>query len=429
MTQIARPNFHRVFVIVDAFRSGSYLPLAFLAHGVECVHVQSTVAPAFKTGHYGGPYLAEIVNTDVNETVALLRRFDILAVVAGSEPGVELADLLNEALGTNFGNGTTLSSARRDKFEMRAHALRNNLRSPRYQSFSDPAVATRWVESQALEQVIVKPPRSAGAQGIKVCRGAAIASEHVRELLSGRSLFGEQNNRVLVEEYVEGEVFIVNAASHLQHFVSDVWRCKKSVTAEGYIVFEHMDSVSADDTQARVVVEFAKRVLDAFGVRYGPSHTELLLDSAGDCWLVEVAARMHGNLDLSMTVPVTGSNQVLAAVQSYLAPKLLEAHEAAWGATAVRCRAMDLIAPRSGSLREKLDLTVVKELESFWSARIVVDAGDEVQATADLMTSLGSVVLVDEDFARLQADWKAVRAWEAAEYCTKLKPLSAATFP
>src|SRR5919205_3516260 len=92
-----------VAVIVDCYSTGNFLPAAFERLGVRVVHVQSTaeLMPSML-----GPNLDIFVDNlacpdpdHVDRTVEELRSHAPVAVVAGQEPGVPLADLLSERLG------------------------------------------------------------------------------------------------------------------------------------------------------------------------------------------------------------------------------------------------------------------------------------------------------------------------------------------
>src|SRR5690349_18803442 len=120
----------RTVVIVDGYSAGNLLAPEFRRRGVETVHVQSTpeiwpvLLPTFRAGDYSQNHA---YRGDVGELVSKLKDLSLLAVLPGTETGVELADALAEKLGVP-GNGTRKSEARREKYLMveaaRAHGLR-----------------------------------------------------------------------------------------------------------------------------------------------------------------------------------------------------------------------------------------------------------------------------------------------------------------
>src|SRR4051812_42751426 len=88
--------------IVDPYSSGALLAPAFTARGRECVAVQTDRAvPTIFRSSFSPDDFAAVLRADagVARTAARLRRLRVGHVLAGAEPGVELADELSERLG------------------------------------------------------------------------------------------------------------------------------------------------------------------------------------------------------------------------------------------------------------------------------------------------------------------------------------------
>lgn len=409
-----------IFVLVDAYRSGSFLASTFLSYGYRCVHVQSVEKPVGNSSN-GGPYIEEILHRDLDTTVATLKKYQVKAVIPGHEVGVELADSLSDAIGTHYRNGTALSATRRDKFLMREHAASVGINCPRFGSFSEATAARQFAIDLGNVPLVVKPTRSAGGQGVRLCSNADAVFEQAKKILAGRSVSGEPNSSVIVEEYIPGDLFMVNTVSIAgKHYVTDLWATKKNITDSGAFIFDFTELVGANES-TEVAVRFTLHLLEKFGIEFGPAHTEVLIHPDGRPFLVEVGARIQGNMDPSMTVPALGTNQIVATVQSYVgASRVLE------GTGLVpelksRCRAVDLIVGREGLLKEDLDIAPVRARPSFWSARIDVRRGSKVDPTSELLNVPGSIVLVHDDDEVLERDYEFIREWESSEYERKLQ--------
>ena len=107
-------------VLVDPYAPARGLPPAFLAAGYPCVRLQSTedVPQVYRGPLDLSDYVTNVVHRgDIEDTVRRLSAYDPVAVITGSELGVELADEISEFMGLAT-NGTKLSAARRDKFEL-----------------------------------------------------------------------------------------------------------------------------------------------------------------------------------------------------------------------------------------------------------------------------------------------------------------------
>ena len=119
--------------VVDAYSSGALLAPAFAKHGHECVaiHSRREVPELFHSSFTPDDFVA-IVHADIGAlaTAAELARLDVRHVLAGSEPGVELADELCERMGL-AANGAAQRAARRDKYLMgeavRSRGLRKSI--------------------------------------------------------------------------------------------------------------------------------------------------------------------------------------------------------------------------------------------------------------------------------------------------------------
>jgi biotin carboxylase len=410
----------RVIVLVDAYRSGSFLSAAFLSYGYNCVHVQTLDRP-IGNGSHGGPYIQEVRHRDVDSTAAALGGFDVAAVVPGHEVGVELADALNERLRTPYQNGTALSAARRDKARMRAHACASGIACPRFDTFTSAANARNFAASIG-QPVVVKPTRSAGGQGVRLCDTPDKVYRHVAALLQGANVGGDPNTAVVVEEEMRGDLYMVNTVSvEGVHHVTDLWTTRKRLTEQGAFIFEYSE-LEGPGEAATLATAFTSDLLTKFGIFHGPAHTEVYVQGDGVPALVEVGARIQGNMDPSMTVLALGTNQIVATAQAYLgAFRALPCSSEGVPLLNSHCRSIDLISTASGALVDDLDLSPIRRLPSFWSARIDVQKGSRLDPTSELLNVPGSVVLVHSDPSVIAEDYESLRNWEMEEFGAKLR--------
>ncbi|WP_327303179.1 ATP-grasp domain-containing protein [Streptomyces sp. NBC_01298] len=201
-------------VMVDAYTRGNHLPPAFARLGVYVVHVQSTtelmtsMRPPDLTA-----YRAVVPHGTPAETAARLAEFEPICVVAGQEPGVELADELSELLGLP-GNGTALSRARRDKYEMIETLRRAGVRCADQLKSGSAEEIVAWAEQRGAYPVVVKPLSSAATEGVAVCRGPVEIRKAAEAVLGTVNIFGERNDEVLVQPFLDGEEYMVDFVSY-----------------------------------------------------------------------------------------------------------------------------------------------------------------------------------------------------------------------
>ena len=168
-------NESRHIIVVDTYGAASRLAPAFHAAGYTTIRVQST--PAVPKVYRGRPdpfpFVADIVHRgDLVDTLNALLPFDPVAVIPGCEPGVELADALSEALNPLTGaptNGTALSSARRNKYEMIERIKQQGLRGARQILVESEDQLREW-HTELSGMAILKPLRSSSNDAVTWCR-------------------------------------------------------------------------------------------------------------------------------------------------------------------------------------------------------------------------------------------------------------------
>lgn len=213
---------------------------------------------------------------------------DIRAVVPASDVAVDKADTLAEEFGLP-GNGARLARARRDKYAMRETAARSGIRIPRYvlaEDTSDIPAAARAIGFPAF----VKQTTGASSHGVRLLsrpQDTADLSD-----LPRTDHFGRPVQAWLVEQYVRGRELGVNLFSHdgVHHEV-DIWEYRQPDNRDYSFPYWDWAQISTDDPDWATAAGFARQVLDAFGVRLGPSHTEIKI-SGGDAYLIELGARL-----------------------------------------------------------------------------------------------------------------------------------------
>lgn len=407
---------HRAVAVVDALGSGHLLGPAFRARGVPVVHVRNATAQfrrQLSTFHAPDFHAAFEFTGDVAATAAELLPWDVCHVVAGTESGSDVAELLATELAVATANEPGFALARRDKRTM--HRLLHELGIPvPEQLHLDAAGRIAWqTEWNEPEVVVVKPPASAGTEGVEVCASATERQAAVERTLKRPNLFGQRNDGVVVQEHVAGGEFMVNTVSVAgAHAAVEVWRSAKKMVGSNP-VYDRQSLADPDEPEIRRLLDYVFTLLGALGIRWGPSHTEVFLSPRGPL-VLEVATRLPGGVDPSLGLAALGTSHLDEVVESYLAPEAV----AARGATRPLRRAavgVSLIAPASGRLARPIDARPVTRLPSFHGLRLPLQPGDEVRRTVDLHTRPGGLYLCHDDPDQVDRDYEAVRDWERVE--------------
>ena len=240
-------------VIVDGYSTGVfYMPL-LRELGIEVIHVRST--PVSLNAHItdianaalkkNATYFTALVDgaRPFEEIVEEVSAYKPVAVIPGCETGVELADQLAHFWGLP-GNDLAFSRARRDKFAMYEAVSKAGLRHLDYGRFAASPPLVSWVKQKNRFPVVIKPARSAGADGLHICRSLDEVEQAFEKLTGMNTIFGEPNTSVIAQEFADGYEVVVNTVSCKSwHRVTDLWRYSKTITADGRSVYDGAELV------------------------------------------------------------------------------------------------------------------------------------------------------------------------------------------
>lgn len=139
--------------------------------------------------------------------------------------------------------------------------------------------------------VIVKPVDRSGSRGI-----TKVKTEAELESAYGHAFSQSFCGRVLVEEFAEGEEYSVECISwNGTHNLLAV--TKKYTTGDpDYIEKAHMEPAFEDDKDIDRIRKVVYHALSSLKIKYGASHTEIKIDDEGNIRIIEIGARMGGDL-------------------------------------------------------------------------------------------------------------------------------------
>ncbi len=407
-------------MVVDAYSTGACLAGEFRKFGLRCAHVQSSTRitadflASFRPSEFHGSFVVD-ERMDL-ETIAaeLAKLAPIVCVIAGTETGVEAAEVLAKLLHVP-GNDPLTSRLRRDKFEMHERlrgARLSSLRQARCVTVDD---ALAWATGLRSWPVVVKPAASAGADGVRFCHVLSEVASAADAIIGRRNKLGDINAAALLQERITGQQFIVNAVSMKgRHYISEIWRDDKIAAAGASLVCDREVLMTPTSELARALRDYTVACLDVLGIKEGPSHTELFRTGSGELMLIETAARMQGTIDHDAVVEATGHSHVTLAVLRYADPatfgELLDTSYTR--RTNLHC--ITLCSNRSGILKQNRCREMFGSLKSFRSLIHEPKAGDDLERTIDLFTNAGIVYLAHDDERTLEQDYRTIRDLETS---------------
>ena len=408
----------KAFVIVDGYSTGRFLAPCINAHGYSNIHVQSSknIIPAYFPSFTESNFIKNIAyDGDISPVLDYLEKFEIMAVIPGTETGVHLADLLSNALGLNSANSLQLSIARRNKFDMVNCLASHHI--PHANSFQSNNLneIIKWVNEYQQFPVVVKPLSSAGSDGVKICNNIAEITDAFNGIINISDIFNEINTIVMVQQYLDGQEYIVNTVSQFgEHVVVDIWRKFKN-KIEGIPINEYAEIVDPSERAYAVLTTYVFKVLNALEMKFGAGHSEVMMTQDGPV-LIETAARLEGSIDPSAVNEAVERNQVKCLVDSYInKAEFLQTYSTA-NAIKKYARHTFLAASCDGEITKQPDLQPIINLPSFHSLSFRFELGDIMVKTTSLADFPGFVYLVSEDKQQVEKDYEILREYEKTLY-------------
>ena len=347
------------------------------------------------------------------ETLEMVRKYDPLLVLPGSEAGVGLATRLASDLGLK-GNPIENIDAMTLKHKMQEKIAEAGLRHIRGQVVSSVEEAVEYYEKEGLEEVVVKPVLSAGSVGVRICHDKDGMINSLNEVFNEPNLYGDRITEMVVQEYIKGEEYVVNTVScNGDHRVTTIWKYHKIQTNEGGNVYDSVHFVHNLGLGEAEIVEYAYDVADALGIKYGPVHGEYMVDENGPV-LIEVNCRpAGGSMDAEYLDRISGQHETDSILDSYLNPDNFHYQRGrGYKLYAYGCL-KSFIVPKDRLVESSPMNHISKQLESYHKiSNALIDGSRFFKKTQDFETGGGVVYLVHEDGFVLQNDLEFLRSVE-----------------
>lgn len=259
----------KVVIVVDPFSTGAVVAHSLMQRGYECICVYSdklenieniaSLIPEGLTLTFAATIAYE---GDLDKTVAAVKKAAqavvdqhrpaqqargsdkdqlIHAVFPGAELGVRLADSLSDSLGLDC-NVIEQSAARRDKYLMGETLRASGVRAVKQVKASTWAEAEDFIVNVLQPspfEVVLKPLESAGTEDVILCLSMEQAQKTFHSILGKINGLGIENNAVLLQEYLEGDEYVVDTASRNgTHKVIAIWKYdKRRVNNAAFVYF------------------------------------------------------------------------------------------------------------------------------------------------------------------------------------------------
>jgi len=421
-------------VVVDPMSTGATLAYhAQHTQGLRIICVWSDACPAELRGHskHGVEYAGVVIHETggIKATCAAIRKIgEPRDVFCGSEPGVELADELSEALKLRGAGDPSMSETRRNKFLQSMAARKAGL----------PVAAQKLAKT--LEEVdqflvaeratlhitgsfmaVVKPCDGAGSEGVTVCKSEEQVRETFQALQGTVNVLGRTNREVLLMEFLAGDEYVVDTMSRDGvHKCVCIWKYIKFPLngAENVFYGQRLMSIDAEPHLAQMV-QYVIQVITALGIVNGAVHNEVKYNGeteagrARGAVMIESNCRLHGAEGSWKPIAerCLGYSHVSTLLDAYDPspdkfndlPKVPENLKAYGAQVGVRSVVEGTISHIKEDKVARIRLVNSYDSESLdWANQLAV--GQKISKTIDILTLCGQIQLVHKDKSALETD-------------------------
>lgn len=400
----------RPVVIVDPLSSGIELAPAFKARGIPAIAV--TFAPLGWTGFGMEIQTSDFVEIipDQPNLIEVLRKYNPIAIIPGTEEGVPLAERLTQTLTPHLANDPKKSLNRLHKALMQEALKEAGVPFLKTLNTSSEIEAENWIKENELidSPLIIKPPMSAGSD--KVFHISAKGDWKIafnRVLMEPSKITGKVNETVVVQEQAIGTEFAVGTVSaNGKHYLAHLIQYNKTSSHDRKTIFDYVEFVSYSEDAHGELFDYTQKVLDALGIRWGAAHTEIMLTNKGPR-LIESGARMCGGPVVRFAREATGSSQADKLVEVYADGDVLNPYTFKKSVVPVFLK-----SPAKGIISNVEALSEVSKLPTLFNEYIWFKNGDLVPQTVDYLTSIG-IVALSGNREHILLDYEKIRHMES----------------
>ena len=344
------------------------------------------------------------------ETLAMVKEYDPLVIVPGTEDGVTLATKLANDLNL-LCNPIENIDAMTLKNEMQNRLAENNLRSIKGQVVRSLDEAIAYYDNENLKEVVVKPVYSAASVGVRLCSDRQEMIDAVKEVFNLIGLYGNKITELVIQERINGQEYVVNTVScNGIHRVTTMWKYNKVKTMEGGNIYDYDETVNEFGIGEAELIEYAFDVADALGIKYGPVHGEYMIDENGPV-LIEVNCRpMGGTMDAKFLDKISGQHETDSSLDSYLNPKKFKLERMKGYNLLAHGIVKSFIVPKDLIAKSAPMSSLGLHLKSYFKTDLnPINKPQTFSKTQDLETTGGNIYLVHEDYHQIQRDIKFLR--------------------
>lgn len=338
-----------------------------------------------------------------SQTLKKVKALKPILILPGADHGLRLASQLTHDLKLR-GNKLSDLPIMKDKYAsqlaLKHHGLRH-IESVKYTNWDQ---AVKFFHAHK-NKVVVKPIEGVSTVGVTICDNVVQLKKAIALAKGSGSAMIDRHP--ILQEYIEGEEYVVNTCSCDGHtIVTSAYVYKKIfIPGSGPVYITH-EWISPNAPKMRPIVKYALKVIKAIDLKWGPCHAEFKVDEKGPV-LIETNCRIPGgSMPGDYVHQILGHHETDIALKAYLHPEDFKKLPKLMNPIAGGIVKMVVIKKPIFVHEVKMD-QCFKKLKSYhsYSFGMFYDVKDTwFKKTVDYETSGGNIYLVNKSIKQLYRD-------------------------
>jgi len=395
-------------VIIYPEESGTLLASAFLEHKIRCL---SIVPPQTLPDEINNEDYVEIIHNkeDIETLLSKLRSYVLFCILPGSERGVPLANALSAKLNL-LPNDQRVAHAYSNKGIMADTVKAAGLKIPQQSAVTSEQQINSLILDGLNWPIIIKPSNSMGSENVNLCSNEKELRQSFYRITHSVNRLQRENEECIIQEYLKGTEYAIDTVSYDgNHYITAIWQYHKlNSDIIGIVPFHSKQLINSQGNIQTRLQDYLYPLLDSLGIRYGPAHTELVIEE-DEVMLMEMGVRLHGGIPaIKMSSQCSGESQVDICALAYANPKaFLEKLSNPYTLTNNGEIAL-LITPHLGLYARKNCVKIIASLESVKGVYI------DTSTTKSLARIAGLILLNHKDEKKMKNDLQRIRELETS---------------
>lgn len=348
------------------------------------------------------------LHSQYDEILEFTRSLKPAFIIPAGDVGVYLATKLANDLKLPC-NPFTVFKNMKDKRNQQLALKKAGLRYIKSYLIYDLKHALKVYQTLGSKMAVVKPNEdSGGSNNVFICHNK---DEFIKGAKQNLDIV-DKNKGVLIQEFANGEEWVVNIVVSKGNMVVSSVMSYKKVMIPGYTkVYDVTSFISPSTKGLEKVVSYAQKVVKALGIQYGAVHSEFMVDKKGPV-LIEANCRVTGpSLKKSYLDKFLPHHETDLVLKSFVDPQYFKKNKGKIFEPKAYSAQKFIIVPKDCFvIKNKLNSTL-KKLKSYVYS---VSIGDNkiYPKTIDLMTCGGIIYLTHTSKKQLDKDLAYIRDLE-----------------